>query len=127
MKSMALLLFLVTGICSGLSALYVWGGYASGLPAKGWSSPLVFALLAASIGMVFAGAAIFRSLRVSRVVALCSGGVLEAFLIAGVLTGVGSLLSAERDSSLNWGPFAGLIILPFLLTTASLVVAWRIR
>jgi hypothetical protein len=127
MKSTALLLFMLTGVCGGLSAFYLWGGYAGGLPTKWWSGPLVFALLAASGGMMLAGAAIFLSLRVSRLVALCSGGVLEAFLIVGVLAGVGALLSSARDSSLNWGPFAVLIMLPFLLTTASLMVAWRIR
>jgi len=127
MKSMAFLLFLVTGICSGVTVTYVWGGYASGFPTKWWSSYLIFALLAASGGMVVAGAAIFLSLRVSRVVALWSGGVLEAFLVAGVLAGIGSLLSFSRDSNLNWASFSGLIVLPFLLTTASLVVGSRIR
>lgn len=118
MKSTALLLFLVTGICSGLSAMYLWGGYVSGFPTKAWSSSLVFVLLAASVGMVLAGALVLFSLRVGGVVALCSGGALEAFLIAGVLAGLGSLSSATRDSSLNWAPFAALILLPFLLTTA---------
>jgi hypothetical protein len=126
MKSTALL-FLITGICGGLSAMYLWGGYASGLPTGWWSGPLIYALLAASLGMVLAGGAVFLSLRVSRVVALCSGGVLEAFLIVGVLVGLGSIFSATRGMGLDLTPFAGLILLPFVLTTASLVVAWRVR
>jgi hypothetical protein len=127
MKSATLILFLATGICSGLSAMYVWGGYLSGLPTKWWSGPLVFFLLAASVGMLIAGAATPVSVRVSRVVALCSGSILETFLAFGVITGVGLLLSPARDYSLTWAPFAGSILLPFLLTTASLVVAWRVR
>ena len=126
MKSTALL-FLITGLCGALSAMYLWGGYASGLPTKWWSSPLIYALLAASLGMVVAGVAVFASQRVSRVVVLCSGGVLEAFLIVGVLTGLGWLFSGTRATGVDWMPFAGLILLPFVLTTASLVVAWRAR
>ena len=127
MKSTALFLFLITGICSGLSAMYVWGGYMSGLPISWWSEPLICSLLAASMGMVLAGAAIFFSMRVGRLVALSSGGVLEAFFFTEILAGLGSLRFATRDAGLNWAPFAGLILLPFLLTTASLIVAWRVR
>lgn len=123
----AALLFLITGICGALSAMYLWGGYASGLPTSWWSSPLILVLLAASIGMALAGVAVFLSMRISRVVALCSGALLEAYLIVGVITGLGWLLSGASGAGIDWTPFAGLILLPFVLTTASIVVAWRVR
>lgn len=120
-----LMLFVLSGLLSGASGLYVLGGYSNGLPSAWWSGPLVLAVLGASATLVAAGLSTLISQSVSRVLALLSGGLLEIVFVATVLELLILTGAGNTRAGISWGPLVLLVILPLMLTTASLVVAWR--
>lgn len=123
----ALLLFVLAGLLSGASGLYMLGGFSNGLPSAWWSGLLVSTVVGASGVLVAAGLLTFYSQGVARVLVLVGGGLLELVFAAAVLEMVISTGSANVRTGVAWGPFVLLLVLPLLLTTASLLVAWRSR
>ena len=122
-----LLLFMLAGLLGGASGLYMLGGYASGLPSSWWSGPLVWAVLGGSLALIVAGLSMLISQGLARPLALVGGGLLELFLLTTILAILRSVELRDVRVGITWAPFFLLLLVPLLLTTASLVVAWRSR
>lgn len=122
-----LVLFMLAGLMGGASGLYMLGGYAGGLPSSWWSGPLVWAVLGGSLALIAAGLSLLISQGFARPLALVGGGILELILLATVLAILRSVGLRDVRAGITWGPFLVLLLVPLLLTTASLVVAWRSR
>jgi hypothetical protein len=122
--------YCLTGIYSGACALYVLAGYSSGLPVSGWSTPLVVIWLAAALTTFVGGIVAAFVPRTGALIAMGGSSLLAALFFAGILKMMSDVLKSRQTGS-SFSVQSSLVVfglvLPMLLTIASIWIARRTR
>lgn len=130
MKWLNVGVYCVTGVYTGLCALYVLAGYASGLPVARWSTALLSTWLAASAAVFLAGVMTPFGSKGASWVALVGASILGIFLVIGLAKVAADVLKSVQPEShfsvqfirVLWG-----LLVPALLVVASWWLAIKTR